>query len=120
MTSENKLDLDSKVAKYVIDKYGITKVPPVVLVGEIEKFNAKELEQRENALIFTNVKAPYVDSTTKTVFGKVSTILCKIGFPAKGNIPFGKTSVYLCKREPLPAAKIITFILFSSLLKDQF
>lgn len=75
ITTEKNLDLSSDVAKKLIEKYDLKKIPTVLLSGEIDKVNIKDLEKKENILLFTQLIPPYTDAKTSKVIGKVSTIL---------------------------------------------
>lgn len=75
ITQERNLVLDSEEARAIISEYGIERIPTIILTGEIDKFNARELEKRGDALVYSQAKPPYVNPLNKKVMGKVSTIL---------------------------------------------
>lgn len=77
ITSENSLDLSSVEAKELVSRYNIEKIPAIILTGEINKTRINDMEQRDGALVFTNVMAPYTDAKSGVVMGKVSAILLK-------------------------------------------
>lgn len=74
ITKEEELDLSSEKAKGLIDKYGIEKIPAVLLFGEIDKLNIRDIEKKDDALLFANLVPPYTDAKTGKVRGKVSLI----------------------------------------------
>jgi thioredoxin-related protein len=75
ITQEENLGLNSDKAMKLIDKYKVEKVPTVLLFGEIDKINIKDLEKRDDALVFTQVNPPYTYTKSKQIIGMVSTIL---------------------------------------------
>lgn len=76
LIGENILDQDSTEARALIDKYGITKLPSVLISGEIDsdKINFNNFILVDDMLILEDVKAPYVDLTTGELLGQVTVI----------------------------------------------
>ncbi len=70
ITKEENLDMDS--AKEIIDKYGIEKVPTVIISGEIDKIKINGLEEKEDVLVFTQLTPPYKNTKTNKIVGRVS------------------------------------------------
>ena len=62
--SEKNVDFDSAGGKVLLAKYNLDKVPTVVVTGEIDKINLKGFEKKDSALVFTQVPAPYVNTTS--------------------------------------------------------
>ena len=68
ITDKKELDFSSEEAKLLIDKYGIEKVPTVIVTGEISKsksLNSKLKQigkESQEALIFTNLEPPFIDT----------------------------------------------------------
>src|SRR3989344_7542754 len=59
VTKENSLEFDSKDGRELVKKYGIRKVPSVIIKGEIEKISIQGLEKNQDALIFTQISPPF-------------------------------------------------------------
>src|SRR3989338_5230320 len=77
ITKEKLLEFDSKEGKELIIKYGIQKVPALVLTGETNKFNAEGLEKKDNALLWLAPKPPYTNAATGSIEGRVTLYLLK-------------------------------------------
>lgn len=77
ITKESNLKLDTKQAKELIDKYEIEKIPTIVILGEINKTRIKNVDSRKDALIYTQLSPPYVDTETNKVVGRVSATIIK-------------------------------------------
>ncbi len=75
VTEERSYELSSKVAEELIQKYAIEKVPALLVSGEVDKLSIRDMEKRENILVFANPAPPYTEAGTGKVIGKVSTIL---------------------------------------------
>lgn len=75
ITNEKILDLRSTDAKELIDKYSIEKVPVIVVVGEIDKINLRNLDKKDDALLFTQLTPPYTDANTNIILGRVSSTI---------------------------------------------
>ncbi len=77
ITEERVLEFDSKIAKELIEKYGLEKIPLLLVSGEIDKLNIRDLERGDGVLIFTKQTPPYTDAKTGEVRGRVTTFLLK-------------------------------------------
>lgn len=77
ITKEENLNLDSARAKELIDEYNIEKIPAVLLFGEINKTRIRDMDQRDNALVFIQLTPPYTNAKSNLVMGRVSSILLK-------------------------------------------
>ncbi|MAG38870.1 hypothetical protein CMO90_02170 [Candidatus Woesearchaeota archaeon] len=73
--SEQIIDFDSNEAIELIQKYSVDKVPSVLLFGEIEKVNIRNLEESDNVLVFRELTPPYTESATGDVKGRVSSTI---------------------------------------------
>ena len=73
--NEKLLTRNSQEALELINKYSITKLPTVVLKGEIEKASAQNFKEVGDALVFDGIVPPYEDAITKKIMGKVSSII---------------------------------------------
>lgn len=71
---ETNLDSNSAEAKELILKYNIQKLPTIIISGEIdtEKVNFNDFELDNDALVLSNVNAPYLDLTDNILKGQVS------------------------------------------------
>ncbi len=72
---ENTLSIDK--AKDLIAKYKIEKIPTIVITGEIDKLSLAGFTKDNDALVFTELKAPYIDALTGRTVGLVSVIQIK-------------------------------------------
>ncbi|MFQ5474459.1 MAG: hypothetical protein ACE5DM_01355 [Candidatus Nanoarchaeia archaeon] len=77
VTDETNLEFGDEEAGILINKYGIKKIPTLLLLGEINKTRAGVLEQVDDALVFTKAVPPYTDTESGKVAGRVSAILLK-------------------------------------------
>lgn len=78
ITLEEDVSSDSAVAKELISRYGLIKLPTMIVSGELNKseqlsgyFNANG-ELRNERFIFTALKAPYYDLEQDIIVGKVN------------------------------------------------
>ena len=78
ITMEEDVSSDSAVAKELISRYGLIKLPTMIVSGELNKseqlsgyFNANG-ELRNERFIFTALKAPYYDLEQDIIVGKVN------------------------------------------------
>lgn len=55
----------------IVKKYGITRLPALIFKGDTESLDLPGLEQKEDAMIFTQTPAPYYDVAKKQVVGFV-------------------------------------------------
>lgn len=81
VTQETVLDLSKTQAKELVEKYGIKKIPTLILSGETNK--TEQLKSffegigdfpDERNVIFTSLKPPYYDVALDRVIGRVSVI----------------------------------------------
>ncbi len=77
VTEERVLEFDSKVAKELIEKYNLEKIPLLLVSGEIDKLNVRDLEREDGVLIFIKQTPPYTDAKTGEILGKVTALLLK-------------------------------------------
>jgi len=77
VNKEESLDLGSVRAKELIEKYNIEKVPTVLMFGEIDKTEIRDLENAGDALVFTSLEPPYFDIESNKIKGRVSSIIIK-------------------------------------------
>jgi hypothetical protein len=75
ITKEKSLLRNSENAIKIIEKYGIEKLPTIILTGEIEKASIQNFKQVDDVLIFDSIFPPYEDAATKKIIGKVSSII---------------------------------------------
>jgi len=75
ITSEKELNFNSDEARDLIKKYGIDKVPTVLLFGETDKANVRDMEEADDALVFTSQVPPYTDASSGRILGRVSATL---------------------------------------------
>ena len=80
ITKEKTLEFNSEEEKTLVEKYGIKKLPVIVITGDINDKNLLDAWQNigdinEGILVQTNVPAPYYDIVSREVRGKVSLIL---------------------------------------------
>ncbi|MBI4146225.1 hypothetical protein HY489_02710 [Candidatus Woesearchaeota archaeon] len=59
-------------SKELADKYNITRLPAIVLTGEVNNLTIPNFEQKEGALVFANAPPPYYDIATKQYRGKIT------------------------------------------------
>lgn len=72
ITKETILTKDE--SKDLIDKYKITKLPSLIVKGEIDKFDLG-LTKKDDALVFNEAEPPYFDLISNNVEGRVSLTL---------------------------------------------
>lgn len=71
VVEEKTIDFGSTNAKKLIDKYGIKRLPTVIILGDIDKISIPNFEKREDALVFVKTLAPYVDVSDGKIKGLV-------------------------------------------------
>ncbi len=82
ITKEEELDSESPVARQLIEKYGIERLPTYIASGEVNKsalatyFTSKGTTEN-GRFIFTAQKAPYYDTTLQKVAGLVTVFSLK-------------------------------------------
>lgn len=74
ITSETTVNFGSPEASDLILKYGIDKIPSIVLTGETEKgIDAlRNMELVEDALVFNQQTPPYAEASTGNIVGRVT------------------------------------------------
>ena len=72
ITKELTGDYKSEASQQLITKYGITRLPTVIIAGEIDKVSLPGFTKTDNALIYSGTPPPYVDASTGKVKGLVS------------------------------------------------
>ncbi len=72
VASEKNAEFDSNEGRQAIAKYKLGIVPTVVVTGEIDKAGIEGFEKKNNALVFTQVPAPYVNATSGEIKGRIS------------------------------------------------
>ena len=77
ITKEEKLDFSS--AKGLIKKYGIEKIPTIIVAGEINKTKFGDFEEKDGVLLFIKQTPLYTDAISGKVEGRVSLIHLKDG-----------------------------------------
>ncbi len=77
ITKEDALYSISSEAKELIKKYNLKKVPAIILTGETAKAKLNGFEARDDALIFSEIKPPYVDLALNNIVGRVSSTIIK-------------------------------------------
>tara|TARA_Y100000310_G_scaffold33096_1_gene31305 strand:- start:389 stop:1696 length:1308 start_codon:yes stop_codon:yes gene_type:complete len=72
ITDQAEIEFDSDKGKELIRKHNIEKIPTIIVTGETEKAGLLQFQKSEDALVFTDLPPPYVDTTTGDVVGLVS------------------------------------------------
>lgn len=75
ITNEKLLDYPDKEASNLIVKYKIDKVPAVIVMGEIDKIALNGFVKKDDALISSQITAPYKDVASNEIKGYVSAII---------------------------------------------
>src|SRR3989344_2034690 len=75
---ENEKILNQNEASELIKKYNIKKLPTVMVTGEINKTQMQFMVQKNNILLFDDLKAPYYDLNSNKVVGKVKAQIINI------------------------------------------
>ena len=63
---------DIKEAKELIKKYGIKKIPTIILSGEINRTELNDFEEKDGELLFKSQKPVYIDAVSGNSIGRVS------------------------------------------------
>ncbi len=77
IAQEKTLGPSSSEAKELIEKYGIERLPAIIVSGETFKLDFPKFRQSGNALVYDAVQPPYQDPVSGEVIGKVSAIILK-------------------------------------------
>ncbi len=72
---DETIDSDSEDARRIITQYEITKLPTIIIKGEIDKAAIQNFAKKNDALLFQGHSPPYVDAITRAVKGKVNTVV---------------------------------------------
>ena len=72
ITKETSLEFNSKEAKEIISKYGIQKIPSVVVSGETDKISLEGMQKRDNALVLDLATPPYTNASSGQIVGRVT------------------------------------------------
>jgi len=72
VTGEQVINSSSQEAQELILKYNIDRLPSLLIFGETDRANLNNFELENDALVFSGVTAPFVDSGTNEVKGLVS------------------------------------------------
>lgn len=72
VTGEKTLELDSGEARQLIGRYGIQKVPAIIITGETDKAALEGFEKKEDALVFLDINPPYTNTADGRVEGRVT------------------------------------------------
>ena len=88
IVSSTSLNATSVEAKTLSKKYNLTRLPALIITGEIKKLSIPNFELRDNAFVFDKTPPPYVDFATGRVKGRVTSIViqdsaCKKCFDIK-------------------------------------
>ncbi len=75
IVKEQDVDFSSSEGKELISKYSITKIPAVVLKGEIAKVSADGLTKKDDALLLEAPQAPYTQAKDGKIVGRVTATL---------------------------------------------
>lgn len=112
VVSEKEIDFSSEEGKELVKKYSITKIPAVIISGEIERdrvlkdYLGKAGEIKDGIFILKNIGNPYVSADTGEVKGKVKLMVvidksCSICFDssAYANIMKRQLGMFIEKEE---------------------
>ena len=83
ITKKKEIDFSSKEAKSLIKKYGIERIPTLILTGELDKSRSltvkfKDIgEEKQDAYIFTKLEPPFIETSNGKIRGKISLIHLK-------------------------------------------
>ena len=69
--NEQSVDASSPEGAQLISRYGITKVPSVILLGETSRYLTQQFTQRGDGLVYESSIPPYVETATNAVKGMV-------------------------------------------------
>ncbi|MDP3728040.1 MAG: hypothetical protein Q8R18_01160 [bacterium] len=73
LTSQQIIEYTDEQAQVLIEKYNIEKIPTIIVTGEINKEGSEisGLEEKSDALVFTNLDPVYFDLSSKEYKGRV-------------------------------------------------
>ncbi|MBI2102159.1 hypothetical protein HYT53_06125 [Candidatus Woesearchaeota archaeon] len=72
ITKESVLEFDSAEGRKIIKKYGLEKIPAIVVTGEIDKVNVNGLRKAQDALLLAGADVPYTNALTEKIEGRVT------------------------------------------------
>jgi len=76
ITKEEAVSSSSDRGKGLVSSLGITKLPTLIVSGEVKKSNVESLwkdwEEKEGKFVFKNILPPYTNPSTNEIIGKVS------------------------------------------------
>ncbi|MDP2749245.1 MAG: hypothetical protein Q8O89_00250, partial [Nanoarchaeota archaeon] len=76
VTKEEKIDYSESRAKDFINKYQITKLPVVIISGEVDRIGSLQgFKKVDDALVFTETPAPYTEAASGDILGMVSVVV---------------------------------------------
>jgi len=75
--TENSEDFGSLASKNYISKYGIKKLPAIIVKGKTDQLNLTGFTKKNDALVLETPTAPYFDVASESVVGKVNIINIK-------------------------------------------
>ncbi len=78
ITQEKNLNYSSEEAKTLIESYGITKVPAVIITGEISKVTLQGFEKQNDGLVLQQISPPYRDLNTQSIIGRISLTILNV------------------------------------------
>ncbi|MBI2545126.1 MAG: hypothetical protein HYW22_00820 [Candidatus Aenigmarchaeota archaeon] len=74
VTSENTVSFSSNEGKYLIDRYSITKLPALIITGEIDKSGLSSTIPANNGALVLSGLPPYYNISSGKVVGLVKVI----------------------------------------------
>ena len=74
---EENIDLNSDKARDLINKYSIGMVPAVLVFGETDKTQLRDLEKINDALVYVANTLPFTDTQLNQVIGRVEAKIIK-------------------------------------------
>jgi hypothetical protein len=75
-SAEQTLSIDDETAQDLISKYGIERIPTIIVAGEVDKADSlRGLDEVDGAYVFLDVPPPFTDAQTGDVKGLVTLTL---------------------------------------------
>ncbi len=76
VVKEEALEYKSEAGKALVEKYGVKKIPTVIIMGNSSNLAIKsEFDEKEDALVFTKIIPPYTDVATGNIKGMISSVI---------------------------------------------
>lgn len=69
---ETSIDINSSEGKEYVSKYNVTRIPAVVVLGDVNKVDIDNFTHADNALVYNSIQAPFFDVASGQVKGRVS------------------------------------------------